>query len=81
MQYDQNFAARKAIPLSSSRLRKILIHKSLLDTLNYRQLTSLYMYCVDLRELELTGVFKNIQKEIPRDFMDNLRNLAMSPVA
>ena len=45
------------------------------------QLTSLYMYCIDLKELELTGVFRNIQKEIPRDFMDNLRNLAMSPVA
>lgn len=49
--------------------------------MNYRQLTSLYGYCIDLRELELTGVFKHIQKEIPRDFTDNLRNLALSPVA
>lgn len=51
---------RKAIPFSSSKLEKITVERCFLKTLNFKQLNSLLMNCLYLKELELTNIFKSI---------------------
>lgn len=78
IQKDDAKPVRKAIPFSSQKLEKIVIERCFLKTLHFKQLNTLLSNCLYLKELDLTNIFKSIQKDVPLDLVDCLQVITNS---
>ena len=78
IQKDEAAPVRKAIPLSITKLHKIVIERCYMKTINFQQLNSLFLNTLYLKELDLTNIFKSIQKDVPLDLVNTLQVITVS---